>query len=506
MLVPAVLAAACTSTEEPAEGTWVALHTNSVGGLPERSLLPMGRLRPDGGWDLPWPGSFGVSRGFHDPMSSVRVDADGFLIPREERADAPVRPGPHWLLPYEAADSGRLRSVAPVDWYTYTASDPVQGRPARANRLLHSDAFCGVWVLGGLEEAHEAETAGLALSRPALRGLSEDDFPRLGETLAAAGFPHQPSDADGGYDYDGDFRNASGRYPRRAVVGLARIREGMDIALVRYEEAGPRFGGHVTTWTLVELRAGKATVVSSFAGRGSGCVPRPAQDRTETLWVALVSEAGGSLLDPIGRRHPDGRWDLPWPDVLVGGELDRSGYLNPWRSSGSGDGSAGWWPLPFQVGSGGRLRIDVPLQWYRYTRLGVVPGTVTHVTLAGRGCNAGWSLGLNPLRAVTYPVRRGVAVALTTPHAVELAEDDVPGLDSIRSTLGLLDRPSRDQGGYRMGDDWYPKREILGLYRLQDDIMIGVVGEYGYEGQSTIVFEVSRDSTRIVSEASGGGC
>ena len=103
-------------------------------------------------------------------------------------------------------------------------------------------------------------------------------------------------------------------------------------------------------------------------------------------------------------------------------------------------------------------------------------------------------------------IGRGVGVAFSRPPPARLAEEDVPGLDAIRARIGLLDQPSRDQGGYREGGSWYPKRDVLGLFRLDDDIIIGIVGEYYYEGESTTVFEIARDSARIVSTASMGGC
>ncbi len=509
MLVPAVLAAACTSIEEPAEGVWVAVHAYSVRGLPERSLLPIGRLRPDGSWDLPWPRSFGVSFGAAEQASSVRVDAEGFLLPTGDLSESASRPGIHWLLPYEVTDSGRLRSVAPVHWYRYAVGEVAQGRPTQADALRRSDYFrCSFWVLNANEEIDGAVPAGMALSRPALRDLSEDDLPNLGEMLTAAGFPHQPSDEDGGYHYRGDGRSTAGRYPRRTVVGLATVREDVDVALVLYEEAGPRFGGHVTSWALFEMRDGRANVVSTFSGDASLCGRWPAENRTEALWVALVSHEG-SRLDPIGRRRSDGSWDLPWPDLVAGGSLDSSGYLHLWPSpSGEPRSSADGWPLPFVAVGRDRVRIDVPLQWYRHTRWNVTPGTVTHVMLAERGCSAGWSLRMDPDPEWSVPGSEGrrVSVAFSLPLAVSLTEADVPGLDSIQTVLRLVDRPPRDHGGYEMGGNRYPHRDILGLYRIDDDVIIGVVGEYHYEGQKTVVFEIAGDSARIVSEASGGGC
>ena len=296
-----------------------------------------------------------------------------------------------------------MRSVAPLRWYRYAVGEAVQGRPTGVNRLGQTDHACGFWVLHSREELDGAAPVGLALSRPALRSLRENDIPGLDGMLTAAGFPHQPSDAEGGYHYAGDYANPAGRYPRRTVAGLARIREDLDIAIVRYEEAGPQFEGHVTTWTLVEFLEGHPRT------------GRPAENRTEAVWVALTS-ANGSRLDPIGRRHPDG--------------VD-----------------------------GDRVRIG-----------------------------------------------RGVGVAFSRPPPARLAEEDVPGLDAIRARIGLLDQPSRDQGGYREGGSWYPKRDVLGLFRLDDDIIIGIVGEYYYEGESTTVFEIARDSARIVSTASMGGC
>ena len=435
------------------------------------------------------------------------MDADGFLLPPDDDSGGPVRPGIHWLLPYEVADSSGMRSVAPLRWYRYAVGEAIQGRPTGVDWLRHmDDRQCGFWVLGSREELDGAAPVGLALSRPALRSLREDDIPGLDVMLTAAGFPHQPSDADGGYDYAGDYRNPAGRYPRRTVAGLARIREDLDIAIVRYEEAGPQFEGHVTTWTLVEFLEGHARAVSTFSGDRSLCTRRPAENHTEAVWVALTS-ANGSRLDPVGRRHPDGSWDLPWPDWLEGFAVDSSGFLQPPpRRSEETPRPADGWPLPFRVVEGDRVRVDVPLQWYRYPRWNDEPGTVTHVMLATRHCLSGWSLHMDPGWNMADGQGRGVGVALSRPPAARLVEEDVPGLDAIRAKIGLLDQPSRDRGGYQKGGSWYPKREVLGLFRLDDDIIIGVVGEYGYEGENTVVFEIGGDSARIVSTASMGGC
>ena len=506
LVVPAVLVAACTEIEEPAETVWVALHAYSTRGLPENSLLPMGRLRPDGTWDLPWPKSFGVSLGAAEQPSLIRVDHEGMLLPPESPSESAARPGIHWLLPYELAASGRPRSVAPVQWHRYAVGEGVQGRPVQATALLHTDnSRCGFWVMRGRGEIEGAVPAGLALSRPALGDLAEDDVPGLDEMLTAAGFQNEPSDSDGGYDSPGDLRNPAGRYPRRTIAGLARVGEDRDVAMVRYEEAGPRFGGHVVTWALVELRDGRAKIISTFSGNASLCARQPAENRTEALWVALVSR-DGSRLDPIGRRHHDGNWDLPWPDLVEAAGVDSSGYLHPLRSPPDEPRiSDEDWLLPFRVAGEDRLRIDAPLQWYRYVRRNVVPGTVTHVMLASRHCLAGWSLRMDPYWNMSGPEGRGGDVAFNLPSAVRLTTEDLPGLDSIQAGLGLRDRPPPNQGGYQKGDDWYPKREILGLFQVYD-IIIGVVGEYHYEGGTTIVFEVSSNSARIVSEADGGGC
>lgn len=497
----------CTSTEESAEGIWVALHANSVRELPSGSLLPMGRLRPDGSWDLPWPKSFGVSFQVTEQASLVPIDSDGFLLPPRNLPDGPARPGIHWLLPYEVADSARLRSVAPVRWYRYAVGEGVQGHTTQANALWHADYPCAFWVLRVPDGIDASVPAAMALSRPALRNLSAEDLPDLDAMLTAAGFPHEPADSDGGYHFEGDGRNPAGRYPRRAVAGLASIREDMDVALVRYEEVGARFGGRVTTWALVQLVDGTATVVSTFsAGDTGSCTRWPAEDRNEALWVALVSQQG-TRLEPIGRRHPDGRWDLPWPDVVLGAGLDSSGYLHPWEEpSDEPRNSDPGWPLPFRQVGGDRVRIDVPLHWYRYGRLHAVPGAVTHVMLSSRHCLAGWSLRMDPAPGLAGPAGRDVGVAFSSPLAVQLTEQEIPGLESILAALGLLDKPPLDQGGYEKADNRYPRRQILGLYRVGDDVIVGVVGEYHYEGERRVVFEITRDSARIVSEASGGGC
>ena len=84
-------------------------------------------------------------------------------------------------------------------------------------------------------------------------------------------------------------------------------------------------------------------------------------------------------------------------------------------------------------------------------------------------------------------IGRGVGVAISRPPPARLAEEDgrTPfGPESACSTS------PPDQGGYREGGS-SPETCVLGLFRLDDDIIIGIVGEYYYEGESTTVFEIA---------------
>ena len=161
----------------------------------------------------------------------------------------------------------------------------------------------------------------------------------------------------------------------------------------------------------------------------------------------------------------------------------------------------------------GAIEADFPLFWYRYRPLGseyyrVVgePGPVTGVAVTGKYCMAGWALLMD--RDVDRYGRES-GVAFTRPPTRLLAESDIPGLDSIRAELGLLDRPTREQGGYEMGGYRYPMRSVIGLYRFDlagDTTVVGVINSSGYEGSGAEVFEIAGGTARVVADFHMGGC
>ncbi len=525
-----LLATACAPPDDPAPSIWFALDAPRVDGIRERALVPLARLHPDGSWDLPWPRPRRVSQGFPEQASLIPVDRDGLLHPPPAGPGDLPRPGIHWLFPYTTADSARLRSVAPVRWFRYAAGETLQARRSVADRIANSDnSRCNFWVLANSADYGDDAPPGLALSIPALRPLREGEIEGLEEALAQAGLPHQPSDADGGYDFLGfhDRRDDSypdaGRYPRRSLAGLLRVREGLEIALVAFVEAGPRFGTirPVTTWALVELRAGRARIVSRFSASAPLCTGRPAENGGGELWLALATH-DGSRLDPLAKRLADGSWDAAWPEGMHFMEMDRGGFLHHWRNrAGEPERPPGHWPLPFRGVDEERARLDLPLLWYRHSRRSMVPGTVTDVMLAGRHCGKGWALRLEPnrnLRDEPNDSGRDLGVAFSDPSVTRLGEE-TPELKRIRDRLGLIDHPaSREEGGYRMGGSSYPIREVIGYYRMEDGTRLGVVQVYHYEGEATVAFEIpaaaaggeslaaGRDTARIVLNVHGGGC
>ncbi len=522
-----LLAVGCAPADDPGPAIWFALDAPRVEGIRSNALVPMARLHADGSWDLPWPVPRRISRGHPEQASLIPVDRDGFLHPPPGDSDDLPRPGIHWLFPYAAADSARLRSVAPVRWYRYAAGELLQAQRSVAERIVNGDnSRCSFWVLDNSADRHADARPGLALSVPAPSPLREDEIHGLDEMLAEAGLPHQPADADGGYDYRGfhdrhndDYPHA-GRYPQRSLAGLVRVREGLAVALVRFVEAGPRFGSirPVVTWALVELREGGARIVSRFSASEALCTGRPAEDRGGELWLAL-STRDGSRLDPLGKRLASGSWDAAWPERMHFMEMDRGGFLRHWRNrAGEPENPPGHWPLPFRNVDGERARLDLPLLWYRHSRWRTAPGAVTDVMMASRHCDEGWALRLEPDQGLRESSGRSVGVAFSRPTATRLAEE-TPQLKRIRDRLGLIDRPSsREEGGYRVGRSWYPIREVVGYFRLADGTVLGVVQEYHYEGDATVAFEVpaalaqggegvaATDTARIVLDVHGGGC
>lgn len=521
-----LLAVACASPEDSVPSVWFALDAPRVSTIRERSLVPIARLHPDGSWDLPWPRPRRVSGDFPAQASLIPVDRNGFLhAPPGDSSELP-RPGVHWLLPYATADSARLRAVAPVRWHRYAAGEVLQAQLSVAEGIGYNDRWsCGFWLLRNSANYGDDAPPGLALSIPAQRPLREADIAGLDEALAKAGLPHQPADADGGYDHQGhhdlhtDSYPDAGRYPRRSLAALVRVRDGLDVALVAWVEAGPQFGARpVTTWALVELREGRAGIVSRFSGHAALCAGRPAENRTADLWLALATH-DGSRLDPLGRRVADGSWHPSWPEGIPFVDMDRGGFLHHRRSRGDDpERPPDHWPLPFRSVDGERARLDLPLLWYRHLRRSTVPGTVTDLMLASRHCEVGWALRLDPDRPWRDASGRSIGVAFSDPSVTRL-EEETPELERMRIRLGLIDRPtSREEGGYSKAGTWYPRREVIGYFRLGDATVLGVVQAYHYEGEGTVVFEIpaasmggeglsaASDTARIVLDVHGGGC
>lgn len=54
----------------------------------------------------------------------------------------------------------------------------------------------------------------------------------------------------------------------------------------------------------------------------------------------------------------------------------------------------------------------------------------------------------------------------------------MPGPDSIRAELGLLDRPTPEQGGYVRSGTAFPYRVVVGIFRMADGAVAAVISEF----------------------------
>ena len=232
------------------------------------------------------------------------------------------------------------------------------------------------------------------------------------------------------------------------------------------------------------------------------CGPEPSAPplEREPLWIAVV-QSDGALI-PIA-RHDGGVWDLPWPAPFdqETAALDTTGEVSPPPWLG---GEAWTLPVPpIDTRDPGGGRIAAPMKWsfYSQTERGAAL-TVARLLLVQAHCMMQWALGFDERELFQVEGTPAVAgVAFNRPLDVVSAEDEmIPGLERIRADLGLVDVADPDDPMMSRGYVW------LGFYRLDDGVIIGVVNDRLYEGESWLVVEIDGARGRIVHRVYGGGC
>ena len=148
-----------------------------------------------------------------------------------------------------------------------------------------------------------------------------------------------------------------------------------------------------------------------------------------------------------------------------------------------------------------RLHIEVPLRWLFYTDAEEEDTlVVTDRALGGAHCELRWVLSADLAKQAEKEESSGI-VGVAFSRAVESisADVEIPNLDSIQASLGLVRRTARVGDGYR-NFVW------LGFYRLEDGIKIGVVNDIGYEGEGYKIISFYGGRGQVVVDVHGGGC
>ncbi len=218
--------------------------------------------------------------------------------------------------------------------------------------------------------------------------------------------------------------------------------------------------------------------------------------RSDSLWVAIVEKpkpllAAGEII-PIGQYY-EGGWDRTWPENFDHGpfaSIDSIGGLSVAR------------PIlpPIDNLDPERLHISAPLRWHFYTDAEEEDTlVVTDLALGRAHCGLRWVLSTDLAKQVETEKSYGtVGVAFSRPVESISADVEIPNLDSIQASLGLV-RRTRGGKGYR-NFVW------LGFYRLEDGTKMGVVNDIGYEGESFQVIAFRGDQGVVVVDMHGGGC
>ena len=219
--------------------------------------------------------------------------------------------------------------------------------------------------------------------------------------------------------------------------------------------------------------------------------------RSDSLWVAIVVKpkhmlAAGELI-PIGQYY-EGRWDRTWPEIFDHGpfaSIDSIGGLSVAR------------PIlpPIDIVDPERLHIEAP-RWWRFYMDDEEEDTlvVTDLALGRAHCVLRWVLSADLAKQVEKEESPGI-VGVAFSRAVESisADVEIPNLDSIQASLGLVRRTPRVGDGFR-NFVW------LGFYQLEDGTKIGVVNDIGYEGEGYKIISFYGGRGQVVVDVHGGGC
>ena len=249
----------------------------------------------------------------------------------------------------------------------------------------------------------------------------------------------------------------------------------------------------------------------------------PAPD-ADALWIAVASRGPFASSDDDGTLVPiarflDGTWDnVPWAGIF---SIDgRTGV----EAVKTGDGVWSWpdasryWGHPGRtVDTLGRARdviaTGVPRSWFLYSRDArgqTLPTTGLVVTSAH--CSYRWAISV-PRDTVPAGEATDVygppGIALTRRPAEVLAEDDIPGLEQIRRTLGFADISEGRKGDrsfYWLGIFRFDDGAPAGSAGAPDSTTLGVLWGRYYEGAEYILIEIDGDRSRVIIRTSEGGC
>ena len=274
---------------------------------------------------------------------------------------------------------------------------------------------------------------------------------------------------------------------------------------------------------------------SPASSPSAGIPPDP-----DALWIAVTSRSGGPAVDasatlvPIA-RFLHGTWDnAPWAGLLTLG-----GPGGGFEAVKTGDGVWSWpdasryWDHPGRVADTlGRqpevIATGVPRSWLLYSpaERGIALST-TGLVVTRAHCLHRWAI-----RTARDEGSAGAAgdgrgqpgIAFTKRPAAVMSEDDVPGLDRIRRNLGFADVAEG-----RKGDRSF---HWLGLFRFNDGattdaaapaaadgaqldasaenrlpgVVLGVLWGLYYESADYTVIRIDGDRSRVIMNASEGGC
>lgn len=254
----------------------------------------------------------------------------------------------------------------------------------------------------------------------------------------------------------------------------------------------------------------------------------PAAQDPSALWIAIADRDDNATLVPIA-RYQDGSWDnAPWASLIAleGIEAVRTGdgvwswpdARQYWGHPGRAADTLGWTPDMIATG--------VPTSWFLYSRSEEgLPLSTAELVLAQAHCLNRWAIRTDRDVQPASETGRGTdrpGIAFTRTPAAVHTEDDIPGLDRIRSTLGFADVSE----GNKLDRSFY----WLGLFRFDggredadaapgptdgatgltsattESMTLGVLWGRYYEGAEYILIRIDGDRSSVIIRTSEGGC